>query len=149
MPLAGQMCINNECTSGAKCQNGICTCLEGHNLFRGECLPPRASLSGTDTFHGHSLLFSPNFPLMDSLTFEKKYKERKDDLSEEDPLPSKTVVAGAPCRLSLECPYRTECLRGVCRCKEGETIINGVCRKAIHEVSIWKGKENMAIFFLI
>ncbi|CAK5043436.1 unnamed protein product [Meloidogyne enterolobii] len=134
MPLAGHLCANNECTAGAKCQNGICTCLEGYNLFHGECLPPRASLSGTNTFHEHSLLFSPNFPLMDSSTFEIKYKERKDDLSEEDPLPTKTVVAGAPCRLSLECPYRTECLRGVCRCKQGETIINGVCRKAIHEV---------------
>nr|CAD2195776.1 unnamed protein product [Meloidogyne enterolobii] len=134
MPLAGHLCANNECTPGAKCQNGICTCLEGYNLFHGECLPPRASLSGTNTFHEHSLLFFPNFPLMDSSTFEIKYKERKDDLSEEDPLPTKTVVAGAPCRLSLECPYRTECLRGVCRCKQGETIINGVCRKAIHEV---------------
>uniref|UniRef100_A0A915P1R1 EGF-like domain-containing protein n=1 Tax=Meloidogyne floridensis TaxID=298350 RepID=A0A915P1R1_9BILA len=134
MPLAGHLCVNNECTAGAKCQNGICTCLEGYNLFHGECLPPRASLSGTNTFHEHSLLFSPNFPLMDSPTFVIKYKERKDDLSEEDPLPTKTVVAGAPCRLSLECPYRTECLRGVCRCKQGETIINGVCRKAIHEV---------------
>uniref|UniRef100_A0A158R460 EB module n=1 Tax=Syphacia muris TaxID=451379 RepID=A0A158R460_9BILA len=39
---------------------------------------------------------------------------------------------GSTCRLSIECPYRTDCIRGLCRCKKGDTIINNVCRKAVN-----------------
>uniref|UniRef100_A0A914GWF0 EGF-like domain-containing protein n=1 Tax=Globodera rostochiensis TaxID=31243 RepID=A0A914GWF0_GLORO len=127
----GQLCVEDgmECAGGAKCQNGLCTCPEGHTLFRNECLPPRALPISVGKIHAHTPFFSPETAIMDSPSTGSDF-----DPNLQDPIPSKTVSPGAMCRLSLECPYRTECLRAVCRCQRRETIVNGMCRKTIHDV---------------
>ncbi|KAI6211169.1 hypothetical protein M3Y96_00405400 [Aphelenchoides besseyi] len=114
----GELCSteNTECLNNSICVSNICTCKDGWTLFRGDCLQIG---QGTDleTIHSQAMFFSPNAldSLMDATTL-------------------KTVVPGAMCTLNLECPYRTDCIRGVCRCRRSETIVNGMCRRAIYEV---------------
>ncbi|CAD5228809.1 unnamed protein product [Bursaphelenchus okinawaensis] len=111
----GQLCTDDTiCTGNSICIANVCVCPEGATLFQKECLK-RGRNSDLSTLKSQSTLFNVNaLDAIDSAV--------------------KTVVPGAMCKLSLECPYRTECIRGVCRCQRGETIVNGMCRKAIHEV---------------
>ncbi|KAL3117968.1 hypothetical protein niasHT_005211 [Heterodera trifolii] len=110
----GQLCVEGgmECSGGAKCQNGICSCPEGHTLFRTECLPPRALPISIEKIYTHSAFFAPQSAVMDR----------------SNPIQNRFA------RGNVSCPYRTECVRGVCRCQRDETIVNGMCRKTIHEV---------------
>ncbi|KAI6239535.1 EGF-like domain protein [Aphelenchoides fujianensis] len=113
----GQLCTDDTtCLHGSTCVSNICTCPDGWSLFRGVCLR-----TGHDadmaTIHSQAAFFSPR--AMDNLV---------------DTTALKTLVPGAMCTLNLECPYRTDCIRGVCRCRKSETIVNGMCRRAIHEV---------------
>uniref|UniRef100_A0A1I7RJY8 G protein-coupled receptor n=1 Tax=Bursaphelenchus xylophilus TaxID=6326 RepID=A0A1I7RJY8_BURXY len=111
----GQLCTDETiCTGNSICVANVCVCPEGSTLFQKECLK-RGQGSDISSMKSQSSLFNIN--ALDALDSAVK-----------------TVVPGAMCKLSLECPYRTECIRGVCRCQRGETIVNGMCRKAIHEV---------------
>ncbi|KAI1709311.1 EB module domain-containing protein [Ditylenchus destructor] len=121
----GQLCTTDEsCTGHSICQSHVCMCPEGWTLFHEECL---SSPTHKVPQKSHAILFSP----------EAAIAEHMDDNSlGSDLSQTRSLVPGAMCQVSLECPYRTECLRGVCRCKPLETIVNGVCRKAIHPVRL-------------
>ncbi|PAV79868.1 hypothetical protein WR25_01970, partial [Diploscapter pachys] len=109
----GQECDpKTNCTGGAKCVNHQCVCEE----------------TGIIPLPG-AIGCQPDQSIANQLP--------ESDLTPESVPPNaiqKGLLPGNLCRLTLECPYRTECIRGVCRCKKDETIVDGTCRQAIHSV---------------
>uniref|UniRef100_A0A914C187 EGF-like domain-containing protein n=1 Tax=Acrobeloides nanus TaxID=290746 RepID=A0A914C187_9BILA len=103
----GQHCTEKiTCTGNSVCLANICVCPDGTFLIRGACQE-----NVSNAIFLHELKESPGTS------------------------PQPGLIPGSMCKVSIECPYRTDCIRGVCRCKQTETIVNGMCRKAIYEVS--------------
>uniref|UniRef100_A0AC35EV27 EB domain-containing protein n=1 Tax=Panagrolaimus sp. PS1159 TaxID=55785 RepID=A0AC35EV27_9BILA len=107
----GQYCADETaCTGNSVCIGNVCVCPAGTELLQNECQDSHSSVSIAPTQTPPSAR-SPGFPGQEI----------------------ETRQPGSHCQLTLHCPYRTECIRGVCRCKKGETIVAGTCRKANHE----------------
>uniref|UniRef100_A0A914YHW7 EGF-like domain-containing protein n=1 Tax=Panagrolaimus superbus TaxID=310955 RepID=A0A914YHW7_9BILA len=107
----GQYCADETaCTGNSVCMGNVCVCPAGTELLQNECQESEHAVAIAASQTPPSAR-SPGFPGQDI----------------------ETRQPGSRCQLTLHCPYRTECLRGVCRCKKGETIVSGTCRKANHE----------------
>ncbi|GMT34157.1 hypothetical protein PFISCL1PPCAC_25454, partial [Pristionchus fissidentatus] len=93
-----------ECTPGTACLGGFCSCADGLIINASGVCAPKV------TFH--------TYPKQSGVTLT----------------PESKLEHGAKCSSTMECPYMTECMRGVCRCGAGETIGEGGCRRAITSV---------------
>ncbi|CAI4233285.1 unnamed protein product [Auanema sp. JU1783] len=116
----GQACdIRTTCTGGSVCIENLCRCETGLVNSQGDCQTVSDSDVSTSTSE------SPNAFVLHYPTGQKAKKESKEDR-----------YPGMECVLTMQCPFRTECQQGVCRCKQGETIVDGTCRQSIHQVRV-------------
>ena len=160
----GQFCREDSaCTGNSVCSRNVCTCPAGTELLQNECQEfkssagyPRGSehmagvpdkgksnpgqfcqegtfCTGGSVCLGNVCTCPQGTELVESECRDTKlpYPMRSPGYSGDQ---ANKKVPGSLCQLSLECPYRTECVRGVCRCKAGETVVGGTCRKAIYQV---------------
>ncbi|KAJ1366277.1 hypothetical protein KIN20_026893 [Parelaphostrongylus tenuis] len=151
----GLRCHDKDlCSGGSHCRDGFCVCNDSEVIINEQCV---SSHEQANEVIGKILIAAPGQPCdaRTNCTGASKCMNRTctcvegviDDTgtcSEEKKAHSTTAAAskisndslqpGTICTLTIECPYRTECLRSVCRCKKGETIVDNTCRKAIHQV---------------
>ncbi|CAB3400850.1 unnamed protein product [Caenorhabditis bovis] len=123
-----------DCMNGSACRFGICMCVSKTIAVLGRCVPIADSMSPTTT-------------AQITTEISKSIQEKSGNICEIEGIngiepsckatkaakPSKTVP-GSLCRTTSECPFRTKCVEGVCRCKKGETIVDLTCRAAIHQI---------------
>ncbi|KJH41784.1 EGF-like domain protein [Dictyocaulus viviparus] len=151
----GHKCHEKDlCSGGSFCLEGFCVCKESEVIINEQCVgsheraieiveklqiaaPGQPCGVRTDCAGG-SKCINQTCTCEQSVIDETGIcSEGKRVYSTNAAMPrkhSELSQPGAICTLTIECPYRTECVRGVCRCKKGETIINSTCRKAIHHV---------------
>uniref|UniRef100_A0A183V6J2 Prion-like-(Q/N-rich) domain-bearing protein 25 n=1 Tax=Toxocara canis TaxID=6265 RepID=A0A183V6J2_TOXCA len=164
----GQMCMDGEvCIGGARCVSGFCVCTDGELIINDECVgsqnkatqvikkevkaAPGQYCNEETTCTGGSVCLANvcTCPSGTNLAYGECALESTTSIAEYTTETSVTEqrTAGSLCRLNTECPFRTECVRGVCRCKRGETLVGGLCRKAVYEVqpggicNPWKGLD--------
>ncbi|EYB99504.1 hypothetical protein Y032_0122g1086 [Ancylostoma ceylanicum] len=142
------------CSGGSRCRDGFCVCNEFEVIINEQCV---GSHEQANEIIDKLLVSAPGQPcdartnctggsicINRTCTCEQgnidnsgTCTEAKKEYGTNAAPPKKSpdqFQPGFTCTLTIECPYRTECLRGVCRCKKGETIVDNTCRKAIHQV---------------
>ncbi|KAK6759710.1 hypothetical protein RB195_021339 [Necator americanus] len=142
------------CSGGSRCRDGFCVCNEFEVIINDQCV---GSHKQANEIIDKLLVSAPGQPceaktnctggsvcINRTCTCEQgtidntgTCGEGKKEYGSNAAPPKKSpdqFQPGFTCTLTLECPYRTECIRGVCRCKKGETIVENTCRKAIHQV---------------
>ncbi|VDL73125.1 unnamed protein product [Nippostrongylus brasiliensis] len=154
----GFLCHEKDlCSGGSKCKEGFCVCDELEVIINEQCVgshekaneivdkllvaapgqpcQPRTNCTGGSVCINRTCTCE-NGVIDESGICSEAKKEKEYGFSNAAPTkkPVDQFSPGSPCALTLECPYRTECIRGVCRCKKGETIVDNMCRKAIHQV---------------
>uniref|UniRef100_A0A0M3IGY1 EGF-like domain-containing protein n=1 Tax=Ascaris lumbricoides TaxID=6252 RepID=A0A0M3IGY1_ASCLU len=151
----GQMCMDGEmCLGGSTCASGFCVCAEGELIINDECVgsqnkatqvikkgvkaaPGQFCNDETSCIGGSICLASMcTCPEGTRLTYGECIAETTAlsiEYTTEANVAERRMV-GSVCRMNSECPFRTECVRGICRCKQGETFVDGTCRKAVYEV---------------
>lgn len=147
----GMECNPNDiCAGGSKCLNGMCECEDHEVIIDEQCV---GNTDQAVEVVERLNIAAPGQPCDAktncsgvSLCIDKICQCEEGKVSEEGscrPAPSASPpkkagkdpnLPGSLCTLTMECPFRTECVRGVCRCKKGETIVDGACRSAIHQV---------------
>uniref|UniRef100_A0A1I7XW52 EB domain-containing protein n=1 Tax=Heterorhabditis bacteriophora TaxID=37862 RepID=A0A1I7XW52_HETBA len=151
----GTQCMKKDiCSGGSRCQEGFCICNDLEVIINNQCV---GSHNRANEVINELLIAAPGQPCeartnctggstcidrickcengkiddtgicLDSQKYEYSFSETAAKIKPD-------MVPGSTCTLTLQCPYRTECIKGVCRCKRGETIVNNTCRSAIHGV---------------
>ncbi|PIO72026.1 EGF-like domain protein [Teladorsagia circumcincta] len=142
------------CNGGSTCREGFCVCSDLEVIINGQCV---GSHEKANEVVDNLLVAAPGQPcdartnctggstcINRACTCEHGAIDESGRCSEvkkeygANAAPAKKspdqFQPGSACALTIECPYRTQCVRGVCRCKKGETIVDNTCRKAIHQV---------------
>ncbi|KAE9412779.1 hypothetical protein Angca_006280, partial [Angiostrongylus cantonensis] len=142
------------CSGGSQCREGFCLCKDSEVIINEMCV---GSHEQANEIIEKLLIAAPGQPcdtrtnctggskcINRSCTCENGVIDDTGTCNEGNKVHSTSASApkksndslqpGTICALTIECPYRTECLRSVCRCKKGETIVDNTCRKAIHQV---------------
>ncbi|KAK5972004.1 hypothetical protein GCK32_006361, partial [Trichostrongylus colubriformis] len=142
------------CSGGATCREGFCMCNDLEVIINEQCVgshekaneivdklliaAPGQSCNARTNCTGGSICINrvcacEQGAIDDSGKCSEVKKEYGANAAPAKKNPEQ-IQPGSACALTIECPYRTECIRGVCRCKKGETIVDNTCRKAIHQV---------------
>lgn len=120
----GSICVSNLCREhndhSRRLHSIIAECPQDAALFRGRCLRT-ARGSGLATIYSHAPLFNARAG-SGAVTLGNAADGDETALVEAAPANAigddadlKTVAPGAMCKLSLECPYKTDCIRGESR----------------------------------
>lgn len=151
----GFRCFEKDlCSGGSRCTEGFCVCDELEVIINGQCVgshkkaneivnrllvaaPGQLCEARTRCTGGSACMNRVCTCEQGAIDGSGRCSEVKKEHITYLTSPKKSpdqFQPGSACALTTECPYRTECLRGVCRCKKGETIVDNMCRKAIHQV---------------
>ncbi|GMT34158.1 hypothetical protein PFISCL1PPCAC_25455, partial [Pristionchus fissidentatus] len=126
----GESCqLGQRCREGAACRFGLCLCTGGKWALNGRCVRKTAIVAGARCSAGavectpgtaclggfcscaDGLIINASGVCAPKVTFHTYPKQSGVTLT-----PESKLEHGAKCSSTMECPYMTECMRGVCRC---------------------------------